>query len=56
MRTMATAKSRRCPECGRGMALVLNAYYGVRYCRWAAEGKCALTEERAVEDRPRSGQ
>ena len=49
-----TAMTRRCPECGRGMALTLNPYYGVRYCRWAAEGKCTLTEARAVEERPRA--
>jgi ssDNA-binding Zn-finger/Zn-ribbon topoisomerase 1 len=47
-----TRPGRRCPECGRGMALVLNAFYGVRYCRWAELGMCTLTEYRAVESRP----
>jgi len=30
--------SRRCPECGRGGALVLNSYRAIRYCRRAAQG------------------
>ncbi len=48
---MSGRPTRRCPECGRGMALVLNVYYGVRYCRWGADGRCPLTEARALEER-----
>jgi hypothetical protein len=31
------------------MALALNPCWGVRFCRWAAEGKCVLTEATAIE-------
>lgn len=30
------------------MALVLNTYWGARYCRWAAADRCTLTEAAAV--------
>jgi hypothetical protein len=45
------AEARRCPSCNRGMALVLNPYYGVRYCRWAEQGLCDNSEATAVADR-----
>ncbi len=48
-----SAETRRCPVCKRGAALVLNAFYGVRYCRWAEPGMCSNTEYEAVMNRPR---
>ena len=51
------SENRRCPACKRGMALVLNPYYGFRYCRWADEGKCSNSESAAFEAhrRPEQG-
>jgi hypothetical protein len=45
--------TRKCPACGRGRALILNPYYGVRYCQWAERGLCEFTEYNAVEEAAR---
>lgn len=54
--TSNAVKGRKCPSCGRGMALKwATASPIVRFCRWADEGKCDLTLEVARARRDDEG-